>query len=81
MYVEFKLPREHYYAGPYLLKIRHAIVEWAERYQIPYTEKTVKYTHRLCFEHDKHYDFFALTFPQTHEALHYRIISDLNNKI
>ena len=81
MYVEFKLPRENYKAGPYLLTIRRTIVNWAARYQIPYTEKTVKYTHRLCFESDQHYDFFALTFPQTHEALHFRIISDLNNKI
>ena len=81
MYVEFKLPRETYKAGPCLLKIRRTIVEWAERYQIAYSEKTVKYTHRLCFEQDHYYDFFALTFPQTHEALHFRIISDLNNKI
>lgn len=81
MYVEFKLPRENYKAGPYLLKIRHSIVEWADRYQIPYTEKTVKYTHRLCFDQDKHYDFFALTFAQAHEALHFRIVSDLNNKM
>lgn len=81
MYVEFRIPREHYLAGPALLTIRRTIVKWADLYQIPYTEKTVKYTHRLCFDQDKHYDFFALTFPQTHESLHFRIISDLNNKI
>ena len=81
MYVEFRLPREYYKAGAYLSRIKHAIVAWTDRYQIPYTEKTVKHTHRLCFEHDQHYEFFALTFPQTHEALHFRIVSDLNNKI
>ena len=81
MYVEFKLPRENYKAGPALLMIRHHIVEWANKYQINYTEKTVKYTHRLCFDSDEFYDFFALTFPQTHGFLQYRILVDLNNKI
>ena len=81
MYAEFKLPRETYKAGPCLKKIRCTIAEWAEKYQIPYTEKTVKYTHRVCFDQDTHYDFFALTFPQTHEFLQFRLISDLNNKI
>ena len=80
MYVEFRIPREHYLAGPALLSIRHSIVEWASQYQVPYTEKTIKYTHRLCFDKDELYDFFALTFPQG-RFLQYRIISDLNNKI
>ena len=80
MYVEFQIPREHYLAGPALLTIRHNIVTWSAQYQIAFTEKTIKYTHRLCFDKDELYDFFALTFPQG-RFLQYRIISDLNNKI
>ena len=80
MYVEFAFPRDET-AGPTLLLIRHAVVTWALKHDIPFTEKTIKYTHRVCFDQDEHYTFFALTFEPPRQHLHFRIISDLNNKI
>jgi hypothetical protein len=79
MYVEFELPE--FISGASLLLLRRSILDWAQKYQIPYTEKTIKYTHRVCFESDEFYSFFAMTYPQTEHFLRYRIITDLNNKI
>jgi hypothetical protein len=79
MYVEFKLPES--IAGASLLLLRRSILDWSEKYQIPYTEKTIKYTYRVCFDKDESYSFFAMTYPQTRHFLQYRIVSDLNNKI
>jgi len=64
MYVEFSLP--HGSAGQAaahsLLLIRRALIDWSQKYGISYTEKTVKYTHRVCFENPDHYSFFSLTW-------------------
>lgn len=81
MYVEFSIPDDSYIAGPAFLVIRKRISEWSQKHQIPYTEKTIKQKHRVCFEEDKYYEFFALTFSRTHDFLQFRIVSDLNNKI
>ena len=78
MYVEFKLPDT--ITGASLLLLRRSICDWANKYQVPYTEKTIKYTHRVCFNDDEHYSFFAMTYPQTDYFLQYRIVVDLNNK-
>ncbi len=79
MYVEFRLPES--ITGATLLLLRRSILDWSEKHQIPYTEKTIKYTYRVCFEKDESYSFFAMTYPQTRHFLQYRIVSDLNNKI
>lgn len=79
MYVEFELPE--FISGASLLLLRRSIVDWAQKYQIPYTEKTIKYTHRVCFDKDEFYSFFAMTYPQTESFFRYRIVTDLNNKI
>lgn len=80
MYVEFSLPRTEH-AGPALLLIRHSVLMWAIKNDIKFTEKTIKYTHRVCFDEDEYYTLFALTFERKLPVLHFRIITDLNNKI
>jgi len=70
MYVAFKLPQDESY-GYVLNLVRLDIVDWATRYNIPYTQKTIKYAHRLAFDDDKHYTFFATTWTPN---LEYRLI-------
>lgn len=64
MYIEFMLPNGSagQAAAHSLLIIRRELVEWSMKYDIPYTEKTVKYTHRVCFDNPDHYSFFSLTW-------------------
>jgi len=80
MYVEFAIPNTEF-AGSTLLLIRYYIVKWAEQYGISYTEKTIKHTHRVCFDRDEYYSLFSLTFVPSSELVQFRIIVDLNNKI
>ena len=70
MYIEFALPQDESY-GFVLNLIRLDIVDWAIRYNIPYTQKTVKYTHRLAFDQDQYYTVFATTW---NSKMEYRII-------
>ena len=70
MYIEFTLPRDESY-GVMLNLIRLDIVDWSTRYNIPYTQKTIKYTHRLAFEQDQYYTLFATTWTSKME---YRLI-------
>ena len=86
MYIEFHLPKGSagQAAAHSLTIIRRALVAWSQKYNIQYTEKTIKYTHRVCFEDDNQYSFFAMTWnpDRKYYALgKWRIISDLNNKI
>jgi len=61
VFIEFALPRDESY-GYVLNLIRLDIVDWSTRYNIPYTQKTIKYTHRLAFEEDRFYTVFATTW-------------------
>ena len=70
MFIEFELPQDNSY-GIVLNYIKLDIVDWASRYNIPYTQKTYKYTHRLAFDQDKHYTIFATTWNSKTE---YRLI-------
>lgn len=85
MYIEFNLPKDSGQAAAHsLILIRKVLVEWGVKYNIPYTEKTVKYTHRVCFDDTKHYSFFAMTWniDKRFRALErWSIITDPNNKI
>ena len=85
MYIEFSLPNGS--AGQAtahsLIIIRKALVEWGLKYNIPYTEKTIKYTHRVCFDDPNQYSFFAMTWNPDRRYYvlgKWRIVSDLNNK-
>lgn len=86
MYIEFTLLKGSAgQAAAYsLVLIRKALVEWGQKYNIPYTEKTVKYSHRVCFDDPKHYSFFSMTWnpeKRYHALDKWRIITDLNNKV
>ena len=85
MYIEFKLPQgAGGQAAAWANRIlNNALHDWSDRYQIPYNTKVVKYTKRITFDDDRHYEFFALTWsPKTEHSfwINYRIIRDLNNK-
>ena len=51
--------------------IKEEIKNWSVRYDIPYTQKTIKHTHRLAFDQDRYYTVFATTWTSN---LEYRII-------
>ena len=70
MFIEFALPRDESY-GYVLNLIRLDIVDWSTRYNIPYTQKTIKYTHRLAFDQDRFYTVFATTW---NSKLEYQIV-------
>jgi hypothetical protein len=64
MLIEFYLPAER---GGFLpihaaRRISQEIAKWAEQHNITYQEKTVKLIHRVCFDDDRHYVFFKLTW-------------------
>lgn len=64
MYIEFRLPhgasgQTAYYA---LSVVRKEIQNWLDQHQVPATQKTIKYTHRLAFNDNRHYTLFALTW-------------------
>ena len=68
MFIEFRLPQgasgqTAYYA---LSVIQKEIQIWLDQHQIPATQKTIKYTHRLAFNDNRHYTLFALTWNPKH---------------
>ena len=70
MFIEFKLPQDESY-GYVLNLIQSDIVDWATRYNISYTQKTIKHTHRLAFTQDQYYTLFATTW---NSKIEYRLI-------
>jgi hypothetical protein len=88
MYIEFDLLPDvdmapGHRATANLRIVQEHMLIWGKRYGIPYREKTIKYTHRVTFDQDQTYSFWAMTWnPKQHKILaQYRIVSDLNNKI
>ena len=84
MYIKFDLPTTGgAHATAQAIKI--AIARWAARYEVPqhdYSEKTIKYTHRLAFDDDRHYTLFALTwnpqqYGQSPSWLEYHLIEPM----
>ena len=66
MFIEFELPQdESYFVVLNYLKL--GIVDWASKYHIPYTQKTIKYRHRLAFDQDRYYTVFATTWNSKFE--------------
>ena len=59
--------------------IKREIKSWAERYGVRYTYKTIKYHHRVGFDHDQDYTLFQLTWnpiePEQRPWLQYQIIN------
>ena len=45
--------------------IKAHVAIWAAKYEIPasaYSQKTIKYTHRLGFTHEKYFSLFSMTW-------------------
>ena len=64
MYIQFDLPQDESYTY-YLTTVKLNIIDWASQHHIPYNQKTVKYVHRVTFNDDRNYSFFAMTWnPQ-----------------
>jgi hypothetical protein len=84
MYIEFALPTrdQHMRSVAIALNIIETELKaWSEKYGIPYTSKTVKLFHRVCFESDNLYTFFTVTWnPRSYTARRWRFVVDLNNK-
>lgn len=47
--------------------IQEEVTLWAKRYGVPdsdYSQKTIKYTHRLGFNKEKHFSLFSMTWDK-----------------
>jgi hypothetical protein len=78
MYVEFQLP-----VGMSTRVMANAIMAdialWADKYQIPnsaYSQKTIKHTHRLGFNHEKYFSLFSMTW----DSFNFQIVNIANEK-
>jgi hypothetical protein len=60
MYIEFQIST----AIPllWISAIDNDVHAWAEKFDIPYKTKTVKYTHRVILTCKEHYTLFGLSF-------------------
>jgi len=78
MYVQFDLP--HGRTGAAVLEaIKSSIILWAHRYEIPsagYSQKTIKYTHRLGFNRQEYFSLFSMTYGD----FDFRIVNVQNEK-
>ena len=84
MYIEFQIPfgAGGAAAGHALGLIKKHVEIWSQKHNIPYTSKTIKYTHRVCFDNNDNYLFFSLTWnPNNINLPRWRIVSDLNNRL
>jgi hypothetical protein len=66
MYIEFPLP--HGISTRVMSEaIKASIAIWADKYSVPpsaLSQKTIKYTHRLGFTHEKYFSLFSMTWDQ-----------------
>jgi hypothetical protein len=81
MLIEFYLPGKRGRLLPMHAahRLSQEIAKWAEHHNIAYQEKTVKLIHRICFDDDRYYMFFKLTWnpPSNADWWHnFRIITD-----
>ena len=66
MYVEFTLP-QGISTRVMANVIKAEVAIWAKHYGIPdsdYSQKTIKYTHRLGFTKEKHFSLFSMTWDK-----------------
>ena len=79
MYIEFSLG-EGVGGLPAHIKlqiIKEEIKRWAEKYNVPYSQKTIKYTHRLGFNNEKHFSLFPMTWTS---EIPFQIVNIENEK-
>ena len=77
MYIEFQLPPGLRNAIANAIKAEVAV--WADRYGVSdsdYSQKTIKYTHRLGFNKEKYFSLFSMTW----DKFDYKIINVTNKK-
>ena len=77
MYIEFQLPNGSagQAAAHALLCIRRDLVLWNKKYEIQYTEKTVKFTHRVCFNSPEEYTLFLTSWnPVYRPSMNFKVI-------
>jgi len=66
VYIEFSLP-QGLATRVMSLAIKGEIAKWAKKYGIPdsaYSQKTIKYTHRLGLNNEKYFSLFTMTWDQ-----------------
>ena len=85
MYIEFTLPQGAggLTAGHALNIVIRKLSTWANKYNVSYRTKTIKYKLRVTFDSDDGYTLFGLTWvqdPKYPSWTNYRLIRDLNNK-
>jgi len=77
MYVQFDLPRGM--SNVVVEAIKASILLWVKKYDIPdsgYSQKTIKYTHRLGFNRDEYFSLFSMTYTD----FDFRIVNIANEK-
>jgi hypothetical protein len=65
VYIEFQLPPDLRNVIANAIKAEVAI--WANKYGVPesdYSQKTIKYTHRLGFNKEQHFSLFSMTWDK-----------------
>ena len=65
MYIEFQLSPNgnNMFSEWTLMEIKQAIEDWVTQYQVVgYSQKTIKYTHRLGFNDEKYFSLFSMTW-------------------
>jgi hypothetical protein len=78
MYIEFNI-EAHEFTHKHA-SISLALIDWGNRHNIQYKDKTIKRNIRVTFDDDRYYTLFALTWNPGFRT-NYRVIRDLNNKI
>ena len=71
MYLEFRLPQfvnSDHAIHIAITCINKDLESWQEKYGIQFRTKRHKFTYRVTFDDDKHYDFFALSWKPTSYA-------------
>jgi hypothetical protein len=77
VYVEFDLPPD--LRNIVAEAIKASIRLWVDKYQIPaagYSQKTIKYTHRLGFNREEYFSLFSMTYTD----FNFRIVNISNEK-
>jgi hypothetical protein len=77
VYVEFDLPPSLRNAVAEAVKA--SILLWADKYEIPatgYSQKTIKYTHRLGFNRKEYFSLFGMTY----QDFNFRIVNIANER-
>jgi hypothetical protein len=83
VYIEFTLPQGASGLAAQLANaaISKALIDWAEKYNIVYVKKNIKYAVRVTFEDERLYSHFALTWnPKQNHQLKFRLIEPMKTR-